>query len=107
MTQTLFGLLEPDWIACLPKLLHVALCLHRRPVLRVREPLLGEFDELTGLVQISGALVIDRKTGVILREVKQKSLEIGAWRCATFLDDRYILLIGDKAFALYNGLPSS
>jgi len=56
MTQTLVGLLEPDWIACLPKLLHVALCLHRRPVLRVREPLLGEFDELTGLVQISGAL---------------------------------------------------
>ena len=51
--------------------------------------------------------VIDRKTGVILHEVKQKYLEIGAWHCAACLDDRYILLIGDKAFALYDGLPSS
>ena len=51
--------------------------------------------------------VIDRKTGGILHEVKQKYLEIGAWRFAACLDDRYILLIGDKAFALYDGLPSS
>jgi len=51
--------------------------------------------------------VIDRKTGVILHEVKQKHLEIGAWRSVACLDDRYILLIGDKAFALYDGLPSS
>ena len=51
--------------------------------------------------------VIDRKTGEILHEVKQKDLEIGSWRYPACFDDRYVLLIGDKAFALYDGLPSS